>query len=238
MSVSPHLSIILQLPASFGVVGVEMWQSEIKTSLSLPLETSITQRWFWVNQELENIPVDRIRELTSQLSYGTQPDVRQIVVILAADQAQRSAQNALLKLIEEPPAQTTLILATTNPSGLIPTLHSRCQLIQLEPTPDLEQAAETPELTQDVQTLSNFSKNAASASYSDLITIASRYKDRQSAKRIVSQWLTALSQNPLEYPPGALDLASQSIQALTDLDANLNASLTLEHLWFAWKQSH
>lgn len=238
MSIAPHLSIILQLPNALATASAEVWQQEIQTGLSLPVAATSTQQWFWINPELENIPVESVRQLTTQLSYGTQPHVHQIVVILAADQAQRSAQNALLKLIEEPPAQTTLILATTNPSGLLPTLHSRCQLIHLSTTPDLEVTSQLPELEQDVATLLKFSQNSATVSYSELITVAGRYKDRQSAKQLLAHWLQAISENTSNCSPGALELASSAIAALTDLDANINPSLTLEHLWFAWKQTH
>ncbi len=238
MSVAPHLSIILQLPNAFTTASGEAWQQEIQSGLVLPLDSTITQRWLWINPELENIPVDFIRELTAQLSYGTQPNVQQIVVILAADQAQRSAQNALLKLIEEPPALTTLVLATTNPSGLLPTLHSRCQLIHLDASANLETTSPSPELDQDVVTLLKFSQNSAAVSYSELVTIAGRYKDRQSAKLILTQWLQTIGENTSNCSPGALELASSTIASLTDLDANINPSLTLEHLWFAWKQTH
>lgn len=238
MSIKPHLSIILQLPNEFVAASGSVWQQEIQANLTLPVESAERLQWFWINPELENIPVDTVRQLTTQLSYGTQPNVHQIVVILAADQAQRSAQNALLKLIEEPPAQTTLILATTNPSSLLPTLHSRCQLIQLSYNSDLDITTQLPELEQDVATLLKFSQNSAAVSYSDLITIASRYKDRQSAKQLLTQWLQIISENTSHHSPGALELASSTITSLSDLDANINPSLTLEDLWFAWKQTH
>ena len=238
MSIKPHLSIILQLPNEFVATSGSVWQQEIQANLTLPVESAERLQWFWINPELENIPVDMVRQLTTQLSYGTQPNVHQIVVILAADQAQRSAQNALLKLIEEPPTQTTLILATTNPSSLLPTLHSRCQLIQLNSNSDLDITTQLPELEQDVATLLKFSQNSATVSYSDLITIASRYKDRQSAKQLLTQWLQIISENTSHHSPGTLELASSTITSLSDLDANINPSLTLEDLWFAWKQTH
>lgn len=47
-----------------------------------------------------------------------------------------SAQNALLKLIEEPPAYCAFLILSTNPDQLLPTVRSRCQELRLSPLPD------------------------------------------------------------------------------------------------------
>lgn len=52
-------------------------------------------------------------------------------IICDADRMNDESQNALLKTLEEPPPQTLLILATGNPSALLPTTRSRCQLVPL-----------------------------------------------------------------------------------------------------------
>ena len=56
---------------------------------------------------------------------------RKIGVIHEADRMNEEAQNALLKTLEEPPPDTTLILCTANPASLLPTTRSRCQMIKL-----------------------------------------------------------------------------------------------------------
>ena len=56
---------------------------------------------------------------------------RKIGLIFEADRMNDEAQNALLKTLEEPPPETTLILSTGNPAALLPTTISRCQLIPL-----------------------------------------------------------------------------------------------------------
>src|SRR5205807_4932650 len=45
------------------------------------------------------------------------------------------AANALLKTLEEPPPTTHLILTTSNPTALLPTIRSRCQVIRFAPIP-------------------------------------------------------------------------------------------------------
>ena len=56
---------------------------------------------------------------------------RKIGIIYDCDRMNKEAQNALLKTLEEPPPDTTLILVTGNPSSLLPTTRSRCQQLVL-----------------------------------------------------------------------------------------------------------
>lgn len=56
---------------------------------------------------------------------------RKIGIIYDCDRMGKEAQNALLKTLEEPPPDTTLILVTGNPASLLPTTRSRCQQISL-----------------------------------------------------------------------------------------------------------
>ena len=56
---------------------------------------------------------------------------RKIGVIHEADRMNEEAQNALLKTLEEPPPDTTLILCTANPASLLPTTRSRCQIVKV-----------------------------------------------------------------------------------------------------------
>ena len=56
---------------------------------------------------------------------------RKIGIIHDADRMNAEAQNALLKTLEEPPPGTLLLLTTGNPSSLLPTTRSRCQILRL-----------------------------------------------------------------------------------------------------------
>jgi len=58
---------------------------------------------------------------------------RRVVVIDDAHSMNPSAQNALLKTLEEPPASSMLVLVTPTPGGLLPTIRSRCQTLRLQP---------------------------------------------------------------------------------------------------------
>jgi DNA polymerase-3 subunit delta' len=54
---------------------------------------------------------------------------------LVPQESSPEAANALLKVLEEPPADTTLVLTVADPEGLLPTLRSRCLPVRLNPLP-------------------------------------------------------------------------------------------------------
>ena len=63
-----------------------------------------------------------------------------IAIIDSADDLNRNAANALLKLIEEPPGRSLFLLIAHRPGRILPTIRSRCRLLMLEPLSDDEVA--------------------------------------------------------------------------------------------------
>jgi DNA polymerase III subunit delta' len=83
------------------------------------------------------IVVDQIRELSTRLAMRSQFGGWQIATIDPADSMNMAAANALLKTLEEPSAQTLLILLADAPWRLPQTIRSRCQRIEFQlPTAD------------------------------------------------------------------------------------------------------
>ena len=84
------------------------------------------------------IVVDQIRELSARLAMSSQFGGWQVATIDPADAMNPAAANALLKTLEEPSAQTMLILLADAPWRLPQTIRSRCQRIEfhLPPTAD------------------------------------------------------------------------------------------------------
>ena len=82
------------------------------------------------------IRINSIRELRKSLYLKTDEIGRKIVLIFDAhllSVGQAESANALLKILEEPPQNTTLILVTDNKNQLLPTILSRCQHIDFPP---------------------------------------------------------------------------------------------------------
>ena len=81
--------------------------------------------------EKGTISIDKIRQLYTQTR--TKQDTLQITIIDDADSMGHEAQNALLKLLEEPSSNTAFILTTHASSKLLPTIHSRLQELLVQP---------------------------------------------------------------------------------------------------------
>ncbi|MDP2173389.1 MAG: DNA polymerase III subunit gamma/tau [Candidatus Cloacimonadaceae bacterium] len=74
-----------------------------------------------------NTGVDDIRELQRELLYAPSQCKYKIYIIDEVHMLSKSAFNALLKTLEEPPENVLFIFATTEPHKVIPTIISRCQ---------------------------------------------------------------------------------------------------------------
>lgn len=79
------------------------------------------------------IVVDDIRKLGRFFGLSAADGGRRVVIVDSADEMNTSAANALLKMLEEPPARTTLLLISHQPSRLLPTIRSRCRTLRLSP---------------------------------------------------------------------------------------------------------
>lgn len=77
------------------------------------------------------LPVEEVRKLHGFFSRHSSYGGARIAIIDAADDMSRSAQNALLKILEEPPAGALLLLVSHAPGGLLATTRSRCRMLTL-----------------------------------------------------------------------------------------------------------
>ncbi len=76
------------------------------------------------------IVIDQIRELRRTVHLSARGDNWKVFLIEDADRMNSAAQNTFLKTLEEPPPRTILILITSRPAALLPTIRSRCQGIR------------------------------------------------------------------------------------------------------------
>ncbi|MCG2809124.1 MAG: AAA family ATPase, partial [Candidatus Portnoybacteria bacterium] len=85
-----------------------------------------------VQKEME-IGIPQIREAQRRISLFACQSSHKIAIINQADRMTREASNCLLKTLEEPTGGTVLILITSSFQSLLPTIVSRCQLINFLP---------------------------------------------------------------------------------------------------------
>ena len=95
------------------------------------------------------IRIEDVRRLRSFFAMSSADGGRRVVIVDAADEMNANAANAILKLLEEPPANAILLLIAHQPSRLLPTIRSRCRVLHCDPLSDedLSAALEKAEIT-------------------------------------------------------------------------------------------
>jgi DNA polymerase-3 subunit delta' len=81
------------------------------------------------------LKVEPVRELRQSLVLKPYQGAYRVALFLRFQEANASAANALLKTLEEAPAQALLFLTADNPEQLLPTITSRCEILRLRPLP-------------------------------------------------------------------------------------------------------
>jgi DNA polymerase-3 subunit delta' len=86
--------------------------------------------------EKKTVPVDLIRQARADIYIQPNEADHKIYLFPRAQDMLIPSQNALLKVLEEPPSYGVFILLTDNPEKLLPTVRSRCTELALQPLPD------------------------------------------------------------------------------------------------------
>ena len=85
--------------------------------------------------EKKTVPVDLIRQARADVYIQPNESEHKIYLFPRAQDMGLPGQNALLKVLEEPPAYGVFLLLTTNADALLPTVRSRCTELRMEPLP-------------------------------------------------------------------------------------------------------
>jgi DNA polymerase III subunit delta' len=97
------------------------------------------------------IRVDEVRAAIEDIRMTRGRAGHRVAIVDPIDDANPNAANAMLKVLEEPPADTTFILVSHRPGSLLPTIRSRCHPIALRPLTDAQVrevlAANRPDLS-------------------------------------------------------------------------------------------
>lgn len=128
------------------------------------------------------IKIDEVRMINEFLSKKSADNHWRVVIIDSIDDMNQFSANAVLKILEEPPAKSILLLISHNPGKLLPTIKSRCAKLVLSPLSENEVASllrrYRPQLTEkEVKGLAAISSGSIGKAllYSD--NMALRYYD-------------------------------------------------------------
>ena len=83
----------------------------------------------------DEIKIDQIRQAQNRISLKPFEGRKNILIVDGAEALNVAAQNAFLKTLEEPPGEALILLVTSMPQSLLPTIRSRCQEIRFQPLP-------------------------------------------------------------------------------------------------------
>ncbi|HAS53987.1 MAG: DNA polymerase III subunit delta' [Nitrospirae bacterium GWC2_57_13] len=79
------------------------------------------------------IKIDQVRQAQADLALKPFEGLKKVLIVDGADALNQAAANAFLKTLEEPPGEALIILVTSRPASLLPTIRSRCQEVTFRP---------------------------------------------------------------------------------------------------------
>ena len=161
---------------------------------------------------------------------------KKIGIIFDCDRMNPQSQNAFLKTLEEPPRDSLFILATGNPSALLPTTRSRCQtLILLENRCEFD-FENNNELFAALAKLQFKSKNnmvSTEQCAAEIISITKNLKD-SAADRVETEWEEKIQYAQELEPPMRKRIMAQFEAAVAgEYIRERNYFMSAIHTWFA-----
>ena len=92
-----------------------------------------------IHEKPNSIGIEDIREqLAGDIQIKPYQSRYKIYIVPDSEKMTVQAQNALLKTIEEPPSYAVILFLTTNAASFLPTILSRCVVLNMKPVPDTE----------------------------------------------------------------------------------------------------
>ncbi len=131
----PAHALILSGPDGIGKTSLSRWIAVQVLQFDDEVALNKYPHFKVVEPDGQSISIDAMRELAkfAKLKIPTNTSsTKRIIIIEQTNLMTVEAQNALLKLLEEPPDNTILILNTSNMSTLLPTIRSRAQSISVQ----------------------------------------------------------------------------------------------------------
>lgn len=97
-----------------------------------PFDISLIEKDSTVKQNVNSIGIDDVKQIQKKVFLKPLKSKFKAVIVEDAHLLTTEAQNALLKILEEPPEHTLLILGADTKDALLPTIRSRCQILELK----------------------------------------------------------------------------------------------------------
>ena len=157
-----------------------------------PFDITIIEKDSTTKPLTQSIGIEVVKRMQTKLFLKPIKSENKLVIIEDAQLLTTEAQNALLKVLEEPPDHTIIILATETREALLPTIISRCQVMHLE------EAAKKPS-EKDLQSLQEFIDALPNLSIGERLKKAEQLaKDKEKAIRWIEKVILVLREELLK----------------------------------------
>jgi DNA polymerase III delta prime subunit len=110
------------------------WQKSLPVIIESRREDFLSRGEF--GNRARSIGIEQIRTVMEKISRQPFSGLRSLVAVMEAHRATTEAQNAFLKVLEEPPPSSVIVLVTERTDLLLPTVLSRCSEVRFDPLPD------------------------------------------------------------------------------------------------------
>ncbi|MFH0749869.1 MAG: hypothetical protein V1917_03070 [Candidatus Gottesmanbacteria bacterium] len=177
-----------------------------------------------------SLGIKTVREWQKQLLLMPHASPYTAGVIKNAHLLTIEAQNALLKSLEEPPAHTRIYMEAQSDSFFLPTILSRCDIIQLSTSKSAIDASS--HIYEDLQTLVNPKTTAGQT----IATLDEQIKNKEEAKIWITDAINTLHQTRRTWPKQTyVCLMKQLLQAVKQLSSNVSYKLIIDHVFLSAK---
>jgi len=184
--------------------------------------------------QVSSLGIDVVREIKNFLWQKPIKSKKRTVIILGAEELTREAQNAILKIIEDPPKTALIILVATTPERLLPTITSRLQKVHFTTKPITAISKKLPSNNKANLLAHRFLKANSTLWRTMVKEITDEEKEGSPNLTInfIDELITLLSEKPIENGPFLKELLYRR-RMMGDYSLNKRLQLAfLSNLWY------
>lgn len=175
------------------------------------------------------LAIEQVRQLQFSVLQSPLQHSQRLLIIPEIERASDPAQNALLKLLEEPPAHIQFILTTTQLSSVLETIQSRSEIIPVSHAKSTSQEFTLPEELQELL----ITYPAKHLSINEVFQLSESYKDRPQGILLFQAIIEFLHGKLRLHPtPKLLTHLKTALVASQHLEKNVNTRLVVEEYFF------
>lgn len=198
-------------------------------------------------EKTTSIGVDDIRDqINNAMAIKPYSSTYKVFIVDGSQKMTIQAQNALLKTLEEPPAYGIILLLTTNADIFLPTIRSRCVILNFEPVEEAVRLARNPELQvmkdHCYQVMNEIPKMSLEQIYDTVKEIGQYKQNMDEYLDYMLQWHREdlLKKELGEQSRFSYNKSGKNITAIEEarerIKSNVNLDLALEMMLFAIKE--